>query len=517
MDRAQEQEKKLRFSHGRVNWFLALLCAFAGFRIFLYGAAFPVFNPVDEQAHFDTVYKYASGPIPSRIEPFSRETADLIFTYKSPEYLLAPEDFPGKAIPQPPWSLKTGSAQDYALKRVKERVVEDLQAQPNIESTQPPLYYGLAALWYRLGKVFGLSRGSELYWIRFLNIPLYVVLIRLSFFFLKRFFPDDALLPFGVPLFLAVIPQSILCGMNNDVLSPLLFSLAFFGLVDISLSEEKSLSFYLLTGLVIALTMLTKISNLAVLAAFAVILALKAYRRKTGEKAQGEPVKISMLILGAALPIALWLGRNHFVLNDVTGSAEKIQHLGWTLKPFSDVWNHPFFTINGAITFWHELLASFWRGEFVWHKALLSSPAFDAFYSLSSLLLIGVVAASVVRTGKERTKERFVYLLSLLIIIVSVAFLLTVSLAFDFHDCWYPSRQHPFLASGRLMFGAIVPFLILYIAGFGCVMRKLRIQPFQKAILVLMAAAIAVSEFVITCPVFTSSYNWFHVVGILSR
>jgi hypothetical protein len=38
-------------------------------RVFLFSAAFPFFNNVDEQAHFDTVYKYARGYLPREIAP----------------------------------------------------------------------------------------------------------------------------------------------------------------------------------------------------------------------------------------------------------------------------------------------------------------------------------------------------------------------------------------------------------------------------------------------------------------
>ena len=37
-----------------------ILCALAGIRIFLFNAAFPPFNNVDEEHHFDIVYKYST-------------------------------------------------------------------------------------------------------------------------------------------------------------------------------------------------------------------------------------------------------------------------------------------------------------------------------------------------------------------------------------------------------------------------------------------------------------------------
>jgi hypothetical protein len=38
---------------------ILLLCAIAAVRVFIFSAAFPFFNNVDEQAHTDLVIKYA--------------------------------------------------------------------------------------------------------------------------------------------------------------------------------------------------------------------------------------------------------------------------------------------------------------------------------------------------------------------------------------------------------------------------------------------------------------------------
>jgi len=50
------------------------LCVAAACRVFLFSAAFPYFNNVDEPAHFDLVMKYWHGEMPRRgVERFSRE------------------------------------------------------------------------------------------------------------------------------------------------------------------------------------------------------------------------------------------------------------------------------------------------------------------------------------------------------------------------------------------------------------------------------------------------------------
>lgn len=86
---------------------IALLCIVACARVFVYSAAFPFFNNVDEQAHFDLVCKYSHGhvPIPGHLENFSRESAELIALHQSPEYLLSSKDGAAPSTPPPLWTL----------------------------------------------------------------------------------------------------------------------------------------------------------------------------------------------------------------------------------------------------------------------------------------------------------------------------------------------------------------------------------------------------------------------------
>ena len=43
---------------------ILLLCLVASVRVFIFSAAFPFFNPVDEQRHFDLAVKYSQGHVP---------------------------------------------------------------------------------------------------------------------------------------------------------------------------------------------------------------------------------------------------------------------------------------------------------------------------------------------------------------------------------------------------------------------------------------------------------------------
>jgi len=47
------------------------------------------------------------------------------------------------------------------------------------------------------------------------------------------------------------------------------------------------------------------------------------------------------------------------------------------------------FTPHGLWTFVSGLLATFWQGEFLWHRQPLASPVVDAIYAISSVGFVG--------------------------------------------------------------------------------------------------------------------------------
>ena len=59
------------FGDSRERKIVLLLCALAAIHVFVFSAAFPLFNNVDEAAHFDLVLKYSRGDLPQGIENLS--------------------------------------------------------------------------------------------------------------------------------------------------------------------------------------------------------------------------------------------------------------------------------------------------------------------------------------------------------------------------------------------------------------------------------------------------------------
>src|ERR1700752_3074485 len=95
----------MKLSEQKLRWIVVGLCALAAIRVFVFAAAFPFFNNVDEQAHVDLVVKYAHSNPPHTIEPFSADAARYFAVYSSPEYFVTPEQYDGGQYPPPIWKL----------------------------------------------------------------------------------------------------------------------------------------------------------------------------------------------------------------------------------------------------------------------------------------------------------------------------------------------------------------------------------------------------------------------------
>jgi hypothetical protein len=485
-------------------WWVIGFCLFAAVRVLFFSAAFPFFNNVDERRHFDLVIKYAEGHVPRSAELISPATLPYLSHYASPEFLSAPEDFEGGYF-GPMWKH---SAEEVATTIA--RVEEIWRRTPNQESSQPPLYYVLAATWFHVGKWIGLKGGSRLYWVRFLNVAFMTALVWLAYAAARLMFPDQVALRLGVPLLIATVPQDAFYGINNDVVSPICFGLVFICLIKWFSHNEPSMTLGIATGLSIAAAYLTKLSNLPLIfVAVGAILWWCIAEARAGRSRKAMPALMAVAFC-AATPIVAWLLwiKTHF--GDFTGAASKAQLLGWTTKPFSDWWSHPIFTIPGMWTFLSELVASFWRGEFMWHARTIGYKGMDLFYILSSLGLIFIAIISLPRARTNITAARSrVLWIAAACIIATVVFLALLSLRFDFGACINPSRERPYFFQGRLMLGALIPFAMLYVYGLSHLLPN-------KPGLVLgavgaIAIAITVSDLLANCVAFTSAYNWFHM------
>jgi hypothetical protein len=496
-----------RFAVRHEQKLVLLLCMIAVVRVFVFSAAFPFFNNVDEQAHIDLVMKYARGDVPRDLGHYSFESANYISLYGTPEYFMAPQQFATNDFPPPTWILPA---------QQREQTVNTnstwWRSNQNHESAEPPLYYVVAGLWLNLGRIFGMTGAWLLYWVRFLNVFVAATLVWIGFVVAKVVFPDRQFIRLSVPLLLAIWPQTSFYSVQSDSLSPLCFGIAFIGLLKILEAELPSLPLAIWTGLALAATCLAKTNNIALLLVAGTALILKI--RNLTERRRSRPVLLSLavLIVSTAVPIALWFAWNYRTFGDLTATGSKIDFLGWTRKPVSNWLPHPIFTLNGMKEFWPELMASFWRGEFIWYGKRLASVPSDAFYWISSTLAIGVAVISLFpRSTKLTASQRESLWLAFSSFAVLVLFVALLSMAFDFGLCPYPSREHPYFTSGRLLSAAAVPFFLLYSHSLDWLFSRIprlwpRITLFGGIVLFVI-----VSQSIVNWPAFSSRYNFFHL------
>jgi len=491
-------------SESRERRLVWLLCLLAAVRVFVFSAAFPFFGTVDEQNHFDLTVKYEEGHLPRSLELVSTNATPYVVIYGTHEYLWASNDFPIEQFP-PPWTRPMAQIGPELVARQA-----SWNRVTNHETLQPPLYYALTGLSWRAGTALGLHDGFLLYGLRFLNLFVVAALVWLGFAAARMIFPDNAFLKLSVPALLAFLPQSAFYSIQNDVLSPLCFGAAFIGLVRWLRADAPSVRLGVLTGLALAATFLTKISNLPLLAVSALAVLFKIWGLAQAGKLRAAGPALTALVLGAGLPMLAWLARCKLAFGDFTGTAAKIQFLGWTPKPFGEWWSHPIFSPHGLWTFLSGLLATFWQGEILWHRQPLTLPVVDTIYAVLSISFIGVAAALLIRSPAGATQRQALWL-SFGCVAAAVMFLGFLSIIYDFHDCFYPSREHPYFTSGRLMLGALIPFMLLFVRGLDCVLGRIKsrwVKPLALAGLVLF---MLVAEMVTEWRLFSNAYNWFHM------
>ncbi|MFZ4695990.1 MAG: hypothetical protein ACOYMV_12770, partial [Verrucomicrobiia bacterium] len=197
------------------------------------------------------------------------------------------------------------------------------------------------------------------------------------------------------------------------------------------------------------------------------------------------------------------------------GGTDKISSLGWSVKPFHDWWSHPIFTLKGTSYFLAELMKTFWRGEYAWHLRTISTPWADAFFVASSFFLLALVLARAWRSpGEDEKPSRVVWFFSATTLVLYVLFLAWLSIRFDFGNCWYPSRNHPWFTSARLMLGGLIPFSMLYLSGWEMLLRPLQKSLHPLLVLMLIMVAITAGEVSMTWEIFKSPYNWFHLFDL---
>ncbi len=502
-DTEEHAAKVSRFT----GWYVVALCLIGAGRVFVGAAGLPLFNDVDEREHFDLVHKFARGYWPGKtLDPMDQETVLIQTFYGSPEYLNDPGP---DGFPPPLWSWPS-SAEKNAYAR---QLLTLFSGQVNHEAHSPPVYYATAALWYDLGRLAGLRGPAAAYWVRFLNAPLYAALIAAAYAFCRAYF--SAVVAWTVPALIAFFPNTLFFSVTDDVLSPLLGLLAVCFFLRWQTRPLRGGWSAVLVGLMLAATVLVKLTNVAILAACLLVLLVRGYRAWRAGRFREEWCPALLLVLAAVGPVLLWMLRNKLVLGDFTGTAAKIEYLTWRRKPFGEWFHHPLFSPKGQIYFWTHLIPAFYNGDMSWHsRALMQFALSDWFFigTFAALPVAGLVSwVGRRRPGLGRGRGRFHLAggLSALVVIASVLVLILLSVQFDFGKSFYPTQQHPYFISGRLIAGALVPFLALYV----CSVEVLtgRLKSFLVGTLALSVVMLVLPQMIAAAEILPSQYNWFHL------
>lgn len=474
--------------------------------MFVGSAGLPLFNDVDEQAHFDLIHKLARGywPVLPR-EQWDQETAEIDVAYGTFEFLSKPETYPGGVYPPPVWTWAPSRERDDYV----QRKTVALTRKANHEVHSPPVYYLAGTAWYKLGRFAGLQSPENVYWIRFLNVPLYAALIATAYAFCRAYFSQFVAL--AVPALIALFPSTIFFGINSDALSPLLMLLALWLLLRWQASLSPSAWLSLLAGLLTAAAFLVKLSNVAILATCVIVVVWRWYQAHRAGTFRGEWPRGAMLLLALCLPIACWMLQNKYFLGDLMGIDAKVRELGWRHKPVSALFHHPLYSFAGQRAFWSRLVTSFYVGDMNWHGSPPMKFVPSEIFYRASFILLPIALGLVWFRNRQSAAGRFHVAdgLCAFILAGSVGFLMVQSLMWDFGACPYPSRAYPYLNSGRLIAGAVVPFLALYAWSVEAVFN------FRKwacaAVLALSAMLMVLPQTTFLSNVLHSRYNWFHL------
>ena len=490
-----------------------LLCLAGAVHVFVFSAAFPVFNQLDEGCHFDLVVRYAHGQLPRGLQPMCREASLYLLTYRSPEFAALPQTFPGGHFPTPSWTQLGADQQElFQIAATNWETAKNLPFWTNYETSQPPLYYTLAGLWWRVGQCLGIAGLQLVYWLRFLNVVFVAALVWIGYCVAREVFPGQPLATLGVPALIAFAPVQAFYSIQNDVLSPVCFGITFIFLLRLWRSEIPGLALGAATGLSMAATFLTKLSNAPLLAVAGIFILLKTVRlAKSGALRKSLPALV-VLCLCAALPAAAWLAWLKIAFGDLTGSAAKLRFITWTLKPFGQWWHHPIFTPEGLWTFCSQLVWTSWQGSIHWHGDLLVLPIVNATYSVLTLsLLIFALMNLLLRRTVVAEFQRHALWFSFGCLAAGAAFLAFLSIIYDFGICMDPSREHPYFAEGRLILGAMVPGLLLYLCGLDYFLQFEKRPWARTATLPYIIFFMLAMEIATDRSVFASQYNWYHL------
>ena len=422
-----------------------IIATLAAAKVCYFAVSTPEFYLADELFHFDTLSHYSQLDIPRKPVGITIETSHYI-------------------SPPPPW---------------------------NHESLEPPLYYSIGGVWHAAGQALvGMDRVPL--WDRLLGSLIAGATVWVGWFVARKVFPD-ATRQLIVPAFIAILPQRDLCGINNDVLSPLVAGLAVLALL--VFGERPSLRTAAYVGLGLSSLLMTKVTTLPLIAVVGTAFLITVARECRG---RGIPAALTGLVVGLS-PAALWCSWNLATLGELTGAGVKNPVRGIPHSPGLGVDSartiYPAWCVDILARTLRHVLARELKVEDFYRVTPLAGHAVAKYVETPSGVRLIMVPDGPGATKLDTTPTAWEWIP---IVVTSGITLFTIPLVFlrqardvrwGLSVCWGAFTasalflawasvriqlaseptwwEFPGFSDGRLISGAIVPFAVLF-AGLCC-------------------------------------------------
>ncbi|HEX5166512.1 MAG TPA: hypothetical protein VFV93_14005 [Thermomicrobiales bacterium] len=255
-------------------------------------------------------------------------------------------------------------------------------------ANHPPLYYVVSVPAYKLA---GSDHLAQLYAVRLVSIPFFLLTVWLTYLTARMLFPTDNLIVLGAPAIVAFQPQLGFEGaiVNNDMLA-IVFGTLLLYLCLRAIRDGLSIRLALIIGLVCGLGLLTKATLLALLPIVAAVCVLLCWPRpwtrvRSRDWWQSTLVR-ALVVVGPAVALALpWYLYLRRTYGDFT-AFEATQELQRN-------WNHPAGTLTELLfspLFHKERIHETW-GYYGWRLIPLDSRELAVVYVMMTLAGLGAL------------------------------------------------------------------------------------------------------------------------------
>ncbi len=258
------------------------------------------------------------------------------------------------------------------------------------ESHQPPLYYIVAAVVYRMSHVLG--EPPMPLTLRFFSLILGVLNLVVTYRLMRAAFPSSPLLALGTTAFAGLLPMHVAmtAAVNNDVLAELLLNLLAWDLI---LTRRKGWTPRegLKIGVLLGLAFLTKMQTYIAFGLVALALLWDTWQAK-GENALSfkEALRYGGVVYGTALLMGLpWLLRNAALYgpDDPLGMVRHDQVVIGQLTTAQYLAQRSLWDLLRA--FVTTSFQSFW-GQFGWMGVVLHPRIYRTLALLSAMAVLGL-------------------------------------------------------------------------------------------------------------------------------